>query len=136
MTGKTVLALLVIGAVMVAVFGAAAGLSVQGGAIQAGDDYSLKCDNDGVQVLGWGLETDDGTVHFVRIGGIDPNCTGNDIWVWTTKGGANLVRGGPVTLDGTMVQGGSPGYAKINLDSPAKAKHITDIHVYIEGPNP
>jgi len=28
----------------------------------------LICDEDGVQVLGWGLETDDGKVYFVRIG--------------------------------------------------------------------
>ena len=58
-----------------AVFGLAASLSVDGGTIQAGSDTDLQCDEDGVRVDGWGLETNDGLVYFVRIHDIDETCS-------------------------------------------------------------
>jgi hypothetical protein len=120
------LALLVGLTVFGAVFALAASLGVNGGAIQAGADTELRCDTNGVQVLGWGLETDTGMVSFVRIGDISPTCAGNDMWVRITKDGS-LIAKGSLTLDGS-------GSAKISF-TPQAAVDITDIQVYIEGPN-
>jgi hypothetical protein len=119
-------ALLVGVTVFGAVFALAASLGVSGGAIQAGADTELRCDTDGVQVLGWGLETDTGKVSFVRIGGINGACAGNDMFVNITSGGTKIA-GGSVTLDGT-------GSTKISFP-PQDAVAITDIGVFIEGPN-
>jgi len=44
--------LAILAVVLAAAYGAAATLNVNGGAIQAGVDSSLYCDQDGVQVLG------------------------------------------------------------------------------------
>lgn len=123
---RFMVALLVGVTVFGGVFALAASLGVNGGAIQAGADSELRCDTDGVQVLGWGLESDTGKVSFVRIGGIDGACAGNDMFVNITSAGVKIA-GGSVTL-------GSTGSATINF-TPQDAVSITDIEVYIEGPN-
>ena len=117
-------------AMLVAVaFGAAASLNVNGGAIQYGMDDDLTCDPDGVQVLGWGLETDDNTVYNVRIGEIDPNCVGNSLFV-RVEDSSGGVLGYWTILDIQL-----PEY---NLDfSPRPSpEDITKLLVWLEGSAP
>jgi hypothetical protein len=109
-------------------FASASSLSVSGGAIQAGVDASLWCDNTGVFVTGWGLETDDGLVSFVRIGGIEGACVGNDLFANITGvGGVELTEAGPVTISGVT--------ETLTFDTPVAAGLIEDLHLFIEGPN-
>ena len=109
-------------------FASAAGLIVNGGTIQAGQDLDLVCDSDGVRVEGWGLETDDGMVSFVRIGNIWADCVGADLFARITgAGGVKLTEAGPVTIDDTI--------EVLNFDTPVLASAIEDIHVFIEGPS-
>ena len=109
-------------------FASAAGLIVNGGTIQAGEDLDLVCDSDGVRVEGWGLETDDGMVSFVRIGNIWADCVGADLFANITgAGGAELTEAGPVTIDDTI--------ETLTFDTPVPAVAIEDIHVFIEGPS-
>lgn len=120
-----------VGALLATALGAAAQLDVEGGAIQAGSDTSLQCDTDGVQVLGWGLETDTGQVNFVRIGDIDEACVGNDLFVNITSGGTKIAGGsiGPLTLAQVQNVNG----VTVNFTA-QDAEDITDIEVFIEGP--
>jgi hypothetical protein len=109
-------------------FAAAATLTVNGGAIQAGSDTSLWCDPDGVFVAGWGLETDDGLVYSVRIGGIEGSCFGNDLF-------ANITAAGGVTLTkATAVNPINATEEVLTFVTPQLASAIEDIHVFIEGP--
>jgi hypothetical protein len=113
----------------------AASLSVEGGVIQAGEDTNLTCTSS-VRVDGWGLETDDGNVYFVRIHDISPDCTGKDLFVSITDGGAE-VRDGSATIPADGAAGDNDPNAgqvgvKINF-SPYPAEDITDIEVFIEG---
>lgn len=122
------LALLSVGALAAVVIGAAAALTVNGGAIQAGEDDTLTCTNE-ANVLGWGLETDDGQVEFVRIE-LDPDtCDGNDMFVNITDGTGGVIAQGSVTLPNLVGAGGH------RVTFPAvDAEDIEDIHVFIEGP--
>ena len=113
-----------------AVFAAAATINLNGGTIQFGEDLSLTCD-DAVRVAGWGLETDGadaGKVFFVRIGGISSSCFGNDLFVNITgTGGAVLTdEAAPVTINAAT--------ETVAFQTPVLAKDITDLHVWIEGP--
>jgi hypothetical protein len=109
-------------------FASAAGLIVNGGTIQAGQDLDLVCDSDGVRVEGWGLETDDGMVSFVRIGNIWADCIGADLLANITgAGGVELTEAGPVTIDDSI--------EILTFDTPVPAVAIEDIHVFIEGPS-
>jgi hypothetical protein len=123
---RILIALLVGAALFAVVFGAAASLGVDGGVIQAGSDTELRCDTDGVAVLGWGLETDDGMVSFVRIGGISSDCYGDDLFVNVTHEGTKISEG----------KGGTIGTAevKVTLTPAVAAEDITDVAVFIEGP--
>jgi hypothetical protein len=130
-------ALLVGGMVFAGVFALAASLNVDGGTIQAGSDVDLTCDGDGVNVDGWGLETDDGKVSFVRIHNIDPDCSGDDIFVNITKYGTKIA-GGSATIPNNGDAGDNDPDAnqvgvKISF-TPQYAWDITDITVFIEGP--
>lgn len=73
---RIIVALLVGGAVFGTVLGAATTLGVNGGVIQGGTDSSLWCDGDGVEVLGWGLNSTTGLVENVRIGDVHTDCAG------------------------------------------------------------
>lgn len=75
---RFLIALLVGGALFAAVFGAAASLTVGGGTIQAGSDTDLVCDDDGIYVWAWAVNTYpvlEG-VESVKIKGVDPDCDG------------------------------------------------------------
>jgi hypothetical protein len=109
-------------------FASAAALIVNGGTIQAGSDVDLVCDSDGVKVEGWGLETDDGLVSFVRVGNIWADCNGAEMFANITgSGGSVLTKTVPVTIDDTI--------ERLNFITPVQAAAIEDIHIFIEGPS-
>ncbi len=146
---RTIIALLVGGLVFGTVMALAASLSVEGGTIQAGSDTDLQCDDGGVDVDGWGLETDDGLVYFVRIHNIDPACSSNDLFVNITGTGTPIVANTNIIAQGsshipddgavTDPKDNDPDPneigVKVSLNPPVKAVDITDIEVFIEGPN-
>jgi nitrous oxide reductase len=121
------LALLAGATVFGAIFALAAALHVSGGAIQAGSDADLACDEDGVRVLEWNLDTNTGLVSSVRIGDIDEGCQqgDTDLFVVLTHYGFKLVGGRYDNLDSEDVT--------VPLDFPMSAWNITDIEVFIEG---
>lgn len=110
-----------------AALGSAALLGVSGGVIQAGADDDLACDEDGVHVVEWNLDTNTGLVTSVTIGGIDAGCLqgDTDLFVTLTHLGFPLVGGHYDDIDDTEVV--------VPLDFPMSAWNITDIEVYIEG---
>jgi hypothetical protein len=139
---RVIVALLIGGALFGAIYGLAAGLNVEGGTIQAGSDVDLICDEDGVQVLGWSLETNDGNVYAVRIGNIDEQCAGNDIFVSITDTGVEIADG-DATIETDAADGGdgctdtdaAEVCTRIQIPGGVPAEDITDIEVFIEGPS-
>jgi hypothetical protein len=129
---RRILALLAVGALSALAIGSAAALGVNGGAIQAGEDLTLTCDNDGVQVLGWGLETDDGEVYSVRVGGIATACIGNAIFVRVTDGGVTVASG---SVDPLTAAHTGAGQVTVSIPGGYSAALIDDLHVFIEGPS-
>ncbi|MEX2251140.1 MAG: hypothetical protein WD895_03600 [Acidimicrobiia bacterium] len=129
---RRMLALLAVGALSALAIGSAAALGVNGGAIQAGEDLTLTCDPDGVQVLGWGLETDDGKVYSVRIGGISDACQGNTLFVRVTDDGLTIASG---SVDPLLAAHTGAGQVVVSIPGGYSAAEINDIHVFIEGPN-
>jgi len=129
---RIILALAVGGALFAAAFAAAATLGVNGGVIQAGSDGTLYCDTDGVAVVGWGLEMDDGMVYSVRIGGVNGDaCAGADLFALVRNGGGTkLTDGGPVAI-----VSGTTEY-RVTFDSAVDASAIESISVWIEGGAP
>lgn len=125
---RSVIALMA-GALVAAIAVSAATLIVGGGVIQGGTDFDLTCD-DQVDVLGWGFESDDGLVYFVRIGDVDENCDGATMFVQVHDNGGVLLGNGSVVLDSTTV--GSGGYS-VALDSPVPPQNIGSVNVVIEG---
>ena len=78
---KRLLAALLVGAAVFTIaFASAAALNVNGEVIQAGVDFDLTCDANGVNG-NWGLETDTNQVRNVRIDDIDAACIGAQMWV-------------------------------------------------------
>jgi hypothetical protein len=126
------LALLAVVALSAVAIGSAAALGVNGGAIQAGEDVTLICDPNGVQVLGWGLETDDGKVYSVRIGGIADGCQGNALFVRVTDGGVTVASG---TVDPLLASHTGAGQVTVSIPGGYPAVDIDDLHVFIEGPS-
>jgi hypothetical protein len=121
--------------VAAAAYGAAATLSVNGGTIQAGSDNNVTCTTE-ANVDGWGLETDDGLVSYVRFN-LSPGhtCSGSEFFVIITQNGTP-VRDGKVVLTSAQSTGN---ITLTTLGSsnttPNKilASAITDVHVYIDG---
>lgn len=104
---RLLVALLVGGMVFGTVLAIAAGLNVSGGTIQGGTDDDLICDEGGIYVDAWGLNTYpvlEG-VEYVTIKGVDADCDGarimgrvelttsvpndNSTWVYTSGVDAN-----------------------------------------------
>jgi hypothetical protein len=129
---RRILALLAVGALSALAIGSAAALGVNGGAIQAGEDVTLVCDSDGVQVLGWGLETNDGKVYSVRIGGIADACQGNALFVKVTDGGLTVASG---SVDPLLPAHTGVGQVVVSIPGGYPAVDIDDLHVFIEGPS-
>jgi hypothetical protein len=75
---RFITALLAGAAAFALVFGAAATLIVDGNTLQAGEDADLTCDQDGIYVSAWGVNTYpvlEG-VEYVKIKGVDDDCDG------------------------------------------------------------
>ncbi len=106
---RSIVALLIGGAVFGTVLAAAATLNVFGGTIQGGEDTDLICDEDGIYVDAYGLNTYpvlEG-VEYVTITGVDADCDGarimgrvemtdsdpliNSSWAYTSGKNANNV---------------------------------------------
>ncbi len=144
---RLIVAVLVGGMVFGTVLALAASLDVNGGTIQAGSDTDLQCDEDGIDVVGWMLETDDGLVYGVRIHNIDPACIGNDLFVNITGTGTPIVPNTTIIAQGSATippdtnaapdndpDSGQVG-VKVHLNPDPAAVDITDIEVFIEGPS-
>lgn len=134
---RLIVALLVGGAVFGTVLAVAASLSVDGGTIQAGSDTDLQCDEDGVRVDGWGLETDDGLVYSVRIHDIDDDCSSNDLFVNITDGGVKVAEGSAHIPNDGAAEDNDPDSGevgvRVDISPDYAAEDITDIEVFIEG---
>lgn len=75
---RILIALLVGGALFAVAYGAAASLGVNGGVIQGGQDLNLVCDDNGIYVWAYGLNTYavlEG-VESVKIKGVSSACNG------------------------------------------------------------
>ena len=118
-----VLALILV--VVATAFASAASLTLSGGTIQAGVDGDLQCDPDGVWVDGWGLETDENLVYFVRIDGINGACIANEMFIKVMDGGGDTLAYGSVTISGQT--------AKLNFANPVEPEAIEGVMVWIEG---
>lgn len=122
--------LIALGALTALAVGSAAALDVDGGAIQAGVDSELTCD-DGVAVAGWGFEESDGLVYNVRIGGISDACVDHSLFVTVISGGVSI-SGSIESLSATQTEGGVPGTATVSF-APQDPADITELHIVIEG---
>lgn len=110
-----------------AAYAAAANLIVTGGTVQVGDDTGLVCDDDGVGVTDWGLDTDANEVTSVDVGGIAAACAGNTMTV------AILDGAGGVLADASLasISGTSHTFAFAGTDP----EEIEGIRIWIEGAN-
>jgi len=124
---KRTLFALGVGVILTIIVAFAANLALDGGVIQVGSDNTLTCDTDGVQVAGWGLETDDNTVRWVRIGGISTDCVGDDMFVRVYDTTPSVIAGGSKTIASAL--------ETINFSAPyPSAAAIDKLTVWIEGP--
>lgn len=125
---KRLLFALIAGAMVFTVaFASAAALNVNGNTIQAGTDTDLACDDNGVNA-GWGLETGDNTVRYVRIEGIDPSCFGQELFVKVNSRPGDAQHMTIDNVDETFDLG--YGSSPVNYPSP---ESITSLQVWIEG---
>lgn len=143
---RIIVALLVGGVVFGTVLGVAASLGVNGGVIQAGTDSTLQCDTDGVQVLGWGLNSGTGLVENVRVGGVDTACAGAGLQARIQLGSGAAYITGPLPAGHTyevLILDPEPaiGYRLWFKDVAAggalvqvPASGIVSLTVFIEGP--
>lgn len=105
------------------VYGAAAALAVDGGALQTGQD-TLVCDSNGVEVVGYGYENDTQQFSYVRVGDVDTACTGADMLV-VVRGGGQQLADGVAVVDGPEV--------RVNLDQPVNGEAAESVQITIEG---
>ena len=124
--------------VMGAAFASAADLTVRGGTIQAGEDLDVKMYNI-CAVLGWGLETDDGSVHFVRLEFWGPDDMGGNnelefFVIITGDSGQEIARSSKqITWPIEPNSDYNLPNEKFTFNHPVQAEDIYDIHVYVEG---
>lgn len=111
------------GLVFAGVFGAAAALNVEGGAIQAGQDGSLRCDKDGVTIASYRYEGNGATSSAARITGIAEECFDQEIFVDVFRGSERLT-GGTAPIDGHEVV--------VTWDDPVSAREINRVQVAID----
>lgn len=131
---RKIMVLCFIGAIVAVVVTSATTLGVGGGVIQSGMDDDLTCDPDGVSVLGWGYESDDNMVYFVRVGHIHSACEGCSLAIAISDNSGTYIEKCWIgSLATTELQGGTPGYAKCSFSPPIPAQNIGDIRVTIEG---
>jgi len=110
-------------------YGAAASLNVNGGVVQAGEGSVGQCDSDGVSV-GYHVKYDnivnDFVVDFVTVSNIASACGGKTVAVQLTSGGLAITN-----ASGTATIPSGGGSVQVNLQTPAKAADVDDVHVAI-----
>ena len=128
---KRIMLALVVALVMFGVvYASAASLGVSGGIIQAGSDGDLRCDLDGVTVLGWGLEVDDNSVRSFRLGGVDAACNGATMFATINRADGSTRTAGSVELNGATTY-----TFRFNAPYPTPAE-IVGVNIFIEGEDP
>jgi hypothetical protein len=71
------------------------------GILQSGSDETLKCDHDGLNMAGWGVDPETLLLSSVRIHDIDPACAHSHLFVNVVKAGARAAGGeGFISEDG------------------------------------
>jgi len=132
---RLIVALMVGGMLFVVAWAAAAGLIVDGGALQAGADDVLKCDADGVQIYfrsgaGPGIAWDEGVNDFlvtdVVVGGIDSSCDGLVLEVVLTDKFGDGIASGELK---PIVSSPNP---VVNTVPDVSASAVYDVHVLIQ----
>jgi hypothetical protein len=78
---KMLVVILIGGSLSAALLGAAASLTVNGGALQAGTDATLECDSTGVTLEFNNTDTDASDAETVTIKNIHDNCVGATAYV-------------------------------------------------------
>lgn len=128
---KRLLAALIAGAAVFSLtFASAATLGVNGNVIQAGVDGDLRCDTDGVGA-GYGLETSDNSVRYVRIEGIADACIGADLFLKVNESTGDAL--GPFVIADNGASG-DDNTVTVHFTSPYPTpESLTSIHVWIEG---
>jgi hypothetical protein len=126
---RVLLALLVAGVLFAAVYASAAHVDVLGGVIQEGIDTDLTC-TDAIQVAGWGLETDDDAVYFVRFEPLPAECAKVDVFVEVLGPGGALLAEGDTDGDPNAPKTGD--YWKVYFPA-VNPESVGRLHVYIEG---
>ncbi len=140
---RLIVALLVGAMVFGAVFGLADTLIVGGGTIQHGGDNDLQCDEDGVYIDGWAFNADEdspgyGILDYVRVLGIDPECSSNDMFVSLWQGGTFLGKGmAHIPPDGDALDKDTSGDVGVKVTMPnVDVWKITKVDIFIEGGQP
>jgi hypothetical protein len=147
----SIIALIAIIGVLAGVgLGSAADLPLAGGTIQGGNDNDVQTQENHVYVAGWQLEQGEigdnvavtGLVYGVRLWGFDLDTVGLEVYVNITKNGVVISQQAGaevVPADGAVPADNQPAANKIGivvaLDPPVYAQDITDIEVFLEGPN-
>lgn len=108
------------------VYGAAAALAVDGGAIQTGSDTTLTCDTDGVKVASYRADVERPAVsNGVRVEQVSANCEGLTLFATVfTADGTQLSRGSAVI--------GTNGIVNADFPTPVDAASIEQIDITIE----
>lgn len=146
---RFLMVLAVAGTIMAGAFASAAQLDVDGGAIQAGGDATLWCDNDGIRVVAWGMNTypEAEGAAYMTVAGVSPACDGARIMgrVQSSDGGVYYTSG--INENGAgqyfVIAGGSEAteYRLFFKDRSfatqqyVLAEGIESIKVWIEGQN-
>lgn len=92
------------GLVFAGVYGSAAALAVDGGAVQAGQDTTLQCDPDGVFAESYLIDAEPPAVSSgVRIGGVNGACIGEELFATVSDAaGVQLARGSAAITGATV----------------------------------
>lgn len=114
------------GLVFAAVFGAAAALDVNGGAVQAGqNENSLVCDTDGIRVASYNVDAEPPAQSSgVRIVDVNTACNQEELIVRVLDGEGDVLAGG--ITDGTIGQVRSGNGVTVRYDD-GKTVNAADI---------
>lgn len=109
------------GVVFAGVYGAAASIGVDGGAIQVGQDRTLRCADNAV-VESYRYENDGATSLGVRVTGLG-DCEGEELFASVYRG-SQLLADGNADITGDQVV--------VTWDSPVSAKKINKVRLAID----
>jgi hypothetical protein len=120
-----VAALMCLGMLAGAAFGAAAALNVNGGVVQIGSDVTLSAE-DGIQITDWGVNYD-GKVTFIQVDGVNDTALTNALLGgWVTDSGGSIIGYTTMIDDGTGAAAITVGYgipATINTSASTYSRY-------------